>query len=318
MSLPCGTNLDFSSLTDATADLKSEILSKLGGSGTFTSASDLKSAVDSKINTLTSGVSGLLPEIPELPALSLQGELTSLAAIDLSNPLGILDYQSKLASITENFGGALSASGFNLDSIVSQVAPSVSSATDALSSATDALSSVTDAAFGALSSVTDAASGALSSVTDSLSGVTDAASGALSSATDALSGLTSGGDICELCPNFDLQAGATEAIQKAQNPKLSSIAAIKEEFTEFTANVDFNAQFDEMTTKANKILADPDVQAKISSDIASAQEQISADIEGGITDVTEAAQPIIKEVAPVLEELSGMSLSTKIPKKFPF
>ena len=305
MSLPCGTNLDFSSLTDATADLKSKLTSQLGGN--FTSASDLKSAVESQINTVTSGISGLLPEIPELPALSLQGELTSLAAIDLSNPLGILDYQSKLASITENFGGALSASGFNLDSIVSQVAPAVSSATDALSGVTDSLSGVTDAA-----------SGALSSVTDSLSGVTDAASGALSSATDALSGLTSGGDICELCPNFDLQAGATEAIQKAQNPKLSSIAAIKEEFTEFTANVDFNAQFDEMTTKANKILADPDVQAKISSDIASAQEQISADIEGGITDVTEAAQPIIKEVAPVLEELSGMSLSSKIPKKFPF
>ena len=301
MSLPCGTNLDFSSLTDATADLKSKLTSQLGGN--FTSASDLKSAVESQINTVTSGISGLLPEIPELPALSLQGELTSLAAIDLSNPLGILDYQSKLASITENFGGALSASGFNLDSIVSQVAPAVSSATDALSGVTDSLSGVTDAA-----------SGALSSVTDSLSGVTDAASGALSSATDALSGLTSGGDICELCPNFDLQAGATEAIQKAQNPKLSSIAAIKEEFTEFTANVDFNAQFDEMTTKANKILADPDVQAKISSDIASAQEQISADIEGGITDVTEAAQPIIKEVAPVLEELSGKSLSVKIPK----
>ena len=70
MSLPCGTNLDFSSLTDASSDLKSEILSKLGGSGTFTSASDLKSAVESKINTVTSGVTGLLPAIPELPALS--------------------------------------------------------------------------------------------------------------------------------------------------------------------------------------------------------------------------------------------------------
>ena len=135
MSLPCGTNLDFSSLTDASSDLKSEILSKLGGSGTFTSASDLKSAVESKINTVTSGVTGLLPAIPELPALSLQGELTSLAAIDLTNPLGILDYQSKLASITENFGGSLSASGFNLDSIVSQVAPSTGAISGALSSA---------------------------------------------------------------------------------------------------------------------------------------------------------------------------------------
>ena len=262
MSLPCGTNLDFSSLTDASSDLKSEILGKLGGSGTFTSASDLKSAVESKINTVTSGVSGLLPAIPEL---SLQGELTSLAAIDLTNPLGILDYQSKLASITENFGGALSASGFNLDSIVSQVAPS-----------------------------------------------TGAISGALSSATDALSGLTSGGDVCELCPNFDLPAGATEAVQKAQNPKLSSVAAIKEEFTEFTANVDLNAQFDEMTTKANKILADPDVQAQISSDVAAGSAQIEKDISSSLDKIPADLSVVIPEGG-----ISIPNISSKFPKKFP-
>ena len=261
MSLPCGANLDFGAITDATSDLKSTITSQLGGN--FTSATALKSAVEGKLTTVTSGLSSLVPEIPELPALSLQTELTSLAAFDLTNPLGILDYQSKLTSITENFGDALSSSGFNLDTIVSQVAPSISSA------------------------------------------------------TDALSGLTSGGDVCELCPNFKLPSGATEAIQEASNPKLSALPAIKEEFTEFTANVDFNAQFDEMTTKLNKIAADPDVQAKISSDVSTGFEQISADIEGGITDVTEAAQPIIKEVAPVLEELSGKSLSIKLPKKFP-
>ena len=265
MSLPCGTNLDFSSLTDASSDLKSEILSKLGGSGTFTSASDLKSAVESKINTVTSGVTGLLPAIPELPALSLQGELTSLAAIDLTNPLGILDYQSKLASITENFGDALSASGFNLDSIVSQVAPS-----------------------------------------------TGAISGALSSATDALSGLTSGGDVCELCPNFDLPAGATEAVQKAQNPKLSSVAAIKEEFTEFTANVDLNAQFDEMTAKANKILADPDVQAQISSDVAAGSAQIEKDISSALDKIPTDLSSVIPEGG-----IKVPNFSNKFPKKFP-
>ena len=82
-------------------------------------------------------------------------------------------------------------------------------------------------------------------------------------------------------------------------------------------NVDFNADISALTTKASNILARPEVQAKISSDIASAQEQQSADIQGAITDVTAAAQPIIKEVTPVLEELSGKSLSIKLPKKFP-
>ena len=277
----CGANLDFDAITDATSDLKSTLTSQLGGD--FTSATALKSAVEGKLTTVTSGLSSLVPAIPELPALSLQGELTSLAAIDLSNPLGVLDYQSKLASITDSFGGALSSSGFNLDSIVSQVAPS-----------------------------TGAISGALSSATDALSGVTDAASGALSSATDALSGVTSGGDICSVVPNFEIPSGATEALQKATNPKLSSVAGIKEEFTEFTANVDFNAQFDEMTTKANKILADPDVQAQISSDVAAGSAQIEKDISSALDKIPADLSAVIPEGG-----ISIPNISSKFPKKFP-
>ena len=277
----CGANLDFDAITDATSDLKSTLTSQLGGD--FTSATALKSAVEGKLTTVTSGLSSLVPAIPELPALSLQGELTSLAAIDLSNPLGVLDYQSKLASITDSFGGALSSSGFNLDSIVSQVAPS-----------------------------TGAISGALSSATDAISGVTDAASGALSSATDALSGVTSGGDICSVVPNFEIPSGATEALQKATNPKLSSVAGIKEEFTEFTANVDFNAQFDEMTTKANKILADPDVQAQISSDVAAGSAQIEKDISSALDKVPADLSAVIPEGG-----ISIPNISSKFPKKFP-
>ena len=277
----CGANLDFDAITDATSDLKSTLTSQLGGN--FTSATALKSAVEGKLTTVTSGLSSLVPAIPELPALSLQGELTSLAAIDLSNPLGVLDYQSKLASITDSFGGALSSSGFNLDSIVSQVAPS-----------------------------TGAISGALSSATDAISGVTDAASGALSSATDALSGVTSGGDICSVVPNFEIPSGATEALQKATNPKLSSVAGIKEEFTEFTANVDFNAQFDEMTTKANKILADPDVQAQISSDVAAGSAQIEKDISSALDKIPADLSVVIPEGG-----IKVPNFSNKFPKKFP-
>ena len=277
----CGANLDFDAITDATSDLKSTLTSQLGGD--FTSATALKSAVEGKLTTVTSGLSSLVPAIPELPALSLQGELTSLAAIDLSNPLGVLDYQSKLASITDSFGGALSSSGFNLDSIVSQVAPS-----------------------------TGAISGALSSATDAISGVTDAASGALSSATDALSGVTSGGDICSVVPNFEIPSGATEALQKATNPKLSSVAGIKEEFTEFTANVDFNAQFAEMTTKANKILADPDVQAQISSDVAAGSAQIEKDISSALDKIPADLSTVIPEGG-----ISIPNISSKFPKKFP-
>ena len=269
--MTCGANINFDAVTGATADLKSKLTSQLGGN--FTSASALKDAVSANITSVSSNLSSMLPEIPSVPAISFQGELTALASFDLSTPAGLLDYQSKLSSITDNFGSALSGGGFDLDDLVSKAAPAISSATDALSS------------------VTDAASGALSSATDALSSASDLLSGSLPSVPSF--------DICKDCPNFELKAGATEAIQSAQETVLSNAKGIAEEFAEVSTNVDFNAQFSEMTTKANKILADPDVQAQISSDISSAQEQITADIESA------------KDLLPA-------NLSVTIPKFSPF
>ena len=289
MSLPCGANVDFNAITDATSDLKTKLTSQLGGN--FTSASALKDAVSANITSVSANLSNMLPAIPEVPKLNFQSELTALAGINLSTPQGVLDYQSKLSSITENFGSALSGAGFSLDDLVAQAAPTLSAATGALSGALDPSAS-------ASSLINDAISEA-------------------SSVASSLSSVVSGGasfDICKDCPNFELEAGATEAVQVAQETILSSSKGFGEELKEFTANVDFGADVSALTTKASNILARPEVQAKISSDIASAQEQQSADIQGAITDVTAAAQPIIKEVTPVLEELSGKSLSTKLPK----
>ena len=292
MSLPCGANVDFNAITDATSDLKTKLTSQLGGN--FTSASALKDAVSANITSVSANLSNMLPAIPEVPKLNFQSELTALAGINLSTPQGVLDYQSKLSSITENFGSALSGAGFSLDDLVAQAAPALSTATDALSGALDPSAS-------ASSLINDAISEA-SSVASSLS--------------SAISGGASF-DICKDCPNFELEEGAKEAVQVAQETILSSSKGFGEELKEFTANVDFGADVSALTTKASNILARPEVQAKISSDIASAQEQQAADIQTGVEDVTAAAQPIIKEVAPVLEELSGKSLSIKLPKKFP-
>ena len=289
MSLPCGANVDFNAITDATSDLKTKLTSQLGGN--FTSASALKDAVSDNITSVSANLSNMLPAIPEVPKLNFQSELTALAGINLSTPQGVLDYQSKLSSITENFGSALSGAGFSLDDLVAQAAPTLSAAT------------------GALSGELDPSASASSLINDAIS----EASSVASSLSSAISGGASF-DICKDCPNFELEAGATEAVQVAQETILSSSKGFGEELKEFTANVDFGADVSALTTKASNILARPEVQAKISSDIASAQEQQSADIQGAITDVTAAAQPIIKEVTPVLEELSGKSLSTKLPK----
>ena len=286
MSL-CGANLNFDAITESAGDLKTSLKSKLGGAGTFTSASDLTSLVDGKVSALTAQVNGLLPELPSVPPLSFQSELTSLASFDRTTVTGLLDYQSKLSSITDNFGSALSGGGFDLDDLVSKATPALSSATDALSS------------------VTDAASGALSGATDALSSASDLLSGSLPSVPSF--------DVCKDCPNFELKAGATEAIQSAQDSVLAQAEGALEEIATVATNVDFDAQISIVTTKANAILSDPDVQAQISANISSASAQISSDIEGGITQVNESAQSIATEVAPVLKELSGKSLSAKIP-----
>ena len=248
----CGANLNFDAITESAGDLKTSLKSKLGGAGTFTSASDLTSLVDGKVSALTAQVSGLLPELPSVPPLSFQSELTSLANFDRTTVTGLLDYQSKLSSITDNFGSALSGGGFDLDDLVSKATPALSSATDALSS------------------VTDAASGALSGATDALSSASDLLSGSLPSVPSF--------DVCKDCPNFELKAGATEAIQSAQDSVLAQAEGALEEIATVATNVDFDAQISIVTTKANAILSDPDVQAQVSANISSASAQISSDI----------------------------------------
>ena len=215
----------------------------------------------------------MLPTLPTVPPLSFQSELTALAGFNLSTPQGLLDYQSKLSSITENFGSALSSGGFNLDDLVAQAAPALSTATGALSGALDPSAS-------ASSLINDAISEA-------------------SSVASSLGSITSGGasfDICKDCPNFELESGATEAIQKAQNSVLAQAEGAVEKIADIQTNVDFNADISALTTKASNILARPEVQAKISSDIASAQEQQAADIQSGIDLIPDKLSAVIPPV----------------------
>ena len=251
MSLPCGANLNLDAITSASTDLKDSLKSKLGGAGTFTSASDLKSLVDGKASTLTAQVQGLLPTLPTVPPLSLQTELTALAGINLSTPQGLLDYQSKLSSITDNFGDALSSSGFSLDTLVSQLAPSIPNFSPTQ-------------------------------------------------------------DVCELCPNFELPSGATEAIQSAQNSVLAQAEGAVEKIADIQTNVDFDAEISTLTTKANKILADPDVQAQISSDVAAGSAQIEKDISSALDKIPTDLSTVIPEGG-----ISIPNISSKFPKKFP-
>ena len=336
MSL-CADNINFDAVTEKALTFKDTLKSKLnslpsiegGVGGIFSSASDLKSLVEEKVVDLKSQMTNLLPEIPEIPSLSLQSELTSLAGFDLTSPSGLLSYKSKLSSITESFGSSLSSSGFNLDDIISKAAPPTAGLSGALSAATGlattglsgALNTVTGlatstttTATGALSSITASASGALSTATGLATSTNLSASGALS----GLSGLSALGeipsiptipsfDICTQVPNFELPAGATEATQSALDSFLSSTSGVTEKFSVAIPNVDFNAQMSILKEKT-AMFADPDFQDNISNQISSAvatgQEQISSAIET-VTPQLEAGIEELKKV-----DLSGITIPT--------
>ena len=330
MSL-CADNISFDAVTEKALTFKDTLKSKLnslpsiagGVGGTFSSASDLKSLVEEKVVDLKSQMTTLLPEIPEIPALSLQSELTSLAGFDLTSPSGLLSYKSKLSSITESFGSSLSSSGFSLDDIISKAAPPTAGLTSALGAATglatSGLSGALNTATGLATSTVTAATGALSSVTSGASGALSTATGlATSTNLSASGGLSALGeipsipsipsfDICTQVPNFELPAGATEATQSALDSFLSSTSGVTEEFSVAIANVDLNAQMSILEEKMT-IFADPDFQDNISNQISSAvatgQEQLSSAIET----VTPQLEAGLEELNKV--DLSGITIPT--------
>jgi hypothetical protein len=330
MSL-CADNINFDAVTEKALTFKDTLKSKLnslpsiegGVGGIFSSASDLKSLVEEKVVDLKSQMTTLLPEIPEIPALSLQSELTSLAGFDLTSPSGLLSYKSKLSSITESFGSSLSSSGFSLDDIISKAAPPTAGLTSALGAATglatSGLSGALNTATGLATSTVTAATGALSSVTSGASGALSTATGlATSTNLSASGGLSALGkipsipsipsfDICTQVPNFELPAGATEATQSALDSFLSSTSGVTEEFSVAIANVDLNAQMSILEEKMT-IFADPDFQDNISNQISSAvatgQEQLSSAIET----VTPQLEAGLEELNKV--DLSGITIPT--------
>ena len=101
---------------------KREDVKKLVLENAESSASTVKSLASTSMLTLKNTVAGLMPEVPDTPTTSLQGELSSLISLNLSNPTA---YASKLSSLQSSFGTALSGKGKDLTSIISDVESSV-------------------------------------------------------------------------------------------------------------------------------------------------------------------------------------------------
>jgi len=107
----CGANQSLNNILSAQDDMKKTLKSSITGG---LDASALATAVGANLDTLKTNITGLLPELPTIPDINLQSELTSLLAL----PVGSALYLSKLASLRTQFGDALSLQGFDFDSLI--------------------------------------------------------------------------------------------------------------------------------------------------------------------------------------------------------
>ena len=84
-------------------------------------ASALASTMSADLTSLTTELRDFMPELPALPDINLQSQLSSLSGLDV----GSSQYNTLLSSITDNFGTAVTAAGSSLDSFVSDAASAV-------------------------------------------------------------------------------------------------------------------------------------------------------------------------------------------------
>ena len=106
------TNTKFNSILSGLESTKADALANLE-----TAASTATSAISSQLESVTGDLRSLVPEGFSVPNVNLQGQLQSLSGLT-----DVTQSANLLASITADFGDALSTSGFSLDTLVSDAA----------------------------------------------------------------------------------------------------------------------------------------------------------------------------------------------------
>ena len=107
-----GSNPQFNSVLSRLENLENDAVSNLEAT-----ASTAVAAAETQLSSLTTDLRSLVPEGFSVPNVNLQGQLQSLSGLT-----DVTQSANLLASITTDFGDALSTSGFSLDTLVSDAA----------------------------------------------------------------------------------------------------------------------------------------------------------------------------------------------------
>ena len=112
----CGANPELNNALSKLDDLKNDIASKLDST-----ASEAAAAFETGLADVKAGLDGLALDLPEIPPINFQSELTGLINdIDRTTIQGIAAFNAKLATLELDFGDTLKEKGLTLDSLITE------------------------------------------------------------------------------------------------------------------------------------------------------------------------------------------------------
>ena len=218
----------------------------------------------SVVEDLSSKLGDLVPELPELPNVNLQSEMSSLLDIDQSTLAGQLEFAAKKTELGTKFGDGLTAGGFDLDTLTTNATAAktaaltattdIAAATTALSDARGEVTSSLDTAFDASLKLDRSNIPNPTALINDLSESTTSAVSALSSQASSLQSLTdargAGTRIQDVVPNFEVLAAGGVAFEKASAVLQPTVDTVKEE----VSKVELNKKLEEANVELGKVL----------------------------------------------------------------
>ena len=121
----CGASPEFNAIHSTF-----EAMMSSATDGLEVDASTLKTTLDTDVTSLVSDIKAMVPELPALPNINLQAQLTSLSGLTI----GSAQHTTLLADITTKFGSELTAGGYSLDTLVTIAAAAILGGTSLCSS----------------------------------------------------------------------------------------------------------------------------------------------------------------------------------------
>ena len=255
-----GSSAEFNSVLSTFDSIKSEVVA-----GLEAEAADLVATLTvSVVGDLVSKLGDLVPELPELPNVNLQSEMSSLLDIDQSTLAGQLEFENKKAALEFQFGDGLTAGGYDLDTLTANAtaakAAALTATTD-IASATTALSDARGEVTSSLNTALDASNkldrSNIPNPTSLINGVTTSttsAVSALSSQASSFQSLTdargAGTRIQDVVPNFEVLASGGVAFEKASAVLQPTVDTVKEE----VSTVELNKKLEEGKVELEKTL----------------------------------------------------------------